>query len=200
MNSQVNASHKIQRGATSQALPLFPSEKLPLHLGEGLSPTRFFAIDRKRQQPRYPPNLTIVPIKLCSVRKRRHYRGGLNRAGMTNRARELRTNQTRAESCLRERLRNGQMLGFKFRRQHQFGNYIADFYCHEAQLVIECDGSIHNLNDSWQHDQSRDVYMIGQGLRVLRFSNEEVLENTGAVLLKIAEYLPSSRDDAAHRA
>jgi very-short-patch-repair endonuclease len=92
------------------------------------------------------------------------------------------------------------MLGFKFRRQHQFGNYIADFYCHEAQLVIECDGSIHNLNDSWQHDQSRDVYMIGQGLRVLRFSNEEVLENTGAVLLKIAEYLPSSRDDAAHRA
>jgi very-short-patch-repair endonuclease len=122
---------------------------------------------------------------------RRHYRGGLNRAGLANRARELRADETRAESRLWKELRNGRMQGLKFRRQHQFGNYIADFYCHEAQLVIECDGSVHSGNDSWQHDQSRDVYMIGQGLRVLRFANEEVLENTQAVLQKIADYCTS---------
>ena len=88
-----------------------------------------------------------------------------------------------------ERLRNRQMHGFKFGRQHQFGDYIADFYCHEAQLVIECDGSIHETNENWQHDQVRDTYMVGQGLRVLRFKNEDVLNNTVEVLRKIAECL-----------
>jgi very-short-patch-repair endonuclease len=81
------------------------------------------------------------------------------------------------------------MYGFKFRRQHQFGDYIADFYCHEAQLVIECDGSIHETNENWQHDQLRDAYMVGQGLRVLRFKNEDVLNNTVEVLRKIANCL-----------
>lgn len=126
---------------------------------------------------------------LCGVEKRRHYRGGFNRAGMVTRARELRANQTQAESCLWSMLRDRQMYGFKFRRQHQFGDYIADFYCHEAQLVIECDGSIHQSNESWQHDRARDAYMIGQGLQVLRFKNEDVLNKTAEVLRKIAEFL-----------
>ena len=129
------------------------------------------------------------PRNLFGVRKRRHYRGGFNRAGLSTRARELRNNQTRAESCLWEKLRNRQLYGFKFRRQHQYGNYIADFYCHEAQLVIECDGSIHQTNENWQHDQARDVYMVGQGLRVLRFTNEEVLNDLDEVLRRIAEFL-----------
>jgi type I restriction enzyme R subunit len=123
------------------------------------------------------------------VKKLRHYRGGLNHAGMVPRARELRTNETPAESCLWSRLRNRQLHGFKFRRQHQFGNYITDFYCHEAQLVIECDGLVHDANETWQHDQTRDAYMVGQGLRVLRFSNDDVLNNTHAVLRKIEKYL-----------
>ena len=126
---------------------------------------------------------------LSGVKKRRHYRGGFHRAGMVTRSRELRTNQTQAESCLWDKLRNRQLYGFKFRRQHQFGDYIADFYCHEAQLVIECDGSIHQTNENWQHDQVRDTYMVGQGLRVERFSNEEVLNNIGVVVDKIAESL-----------
>ena len=126
---------------------------------------------------------------LGSVKKLRHYRGGFNRAGRLTQARELRTKETKAESRLWSILRNRQMHGFKFRRQHQFGNYIADFYCHEAQLVIECDGSIHETNENWQHDQTRDAYMIGQGLRVLRFANEEVLNNTQAIVKKIQEFL-----------
>ena len=108
---------------------------------------------------------------------------------MVEQARKLRTRETRAESWLWTKLRNRQLCGFKFRRQHQYGNYIADFYCHEAQLVVECDGSIHETNENWQHDQTRDAYMVSQGVRVLRFTNEEVTNNTDAVLEKIAKYL-----------
>ena len=108
---------------------------------------------------------------------------------MAKQASELRNNQTEAELCLWRLLRNRQLSGFKFSRQHQFGSYIADFYCHEAQLVIECDGCIHEINENWQHDQARDAYMTGQGLRVLRFTNEEVLHDTEEVLKEIAKFL-----------
>src|SRR5688500_8940693 len=108
---------------------------------------------------------------------------------MLTSARELRTNATQAELYLWSKLRNRQLCGFKFRRQHQFGKYIADFYCHEAQLVVECDGSIHGTNENWQHDRTRDIYMVGQGLRVLRFKNEEVLNDIEAVLKEIARFL-----------
>jgi type I restriction enzyme R subunit len=103
----------------------------------------------------------------------------------------LRKKQTPAEALLWELLRNRQLLGFKFRRQHQYGDYIADFYCHEGQLVIECDGAAHDPNEAWHHDQNRDAYMIAQGLRVLRFTNERILNDTEQVLEEICSYLPS---------
>ena len=108
---------------------------------------------------------------------------------MLNLARELRRSETKAESFLWERLRKKRLFGFKFRRQHQFGNYIVDFYCRQAQLVIECDGSVHDTNESWQHDRSRDAYMVGQGLRVLRFSNDEVLNNIDGLVARIVTHL-----------
>jgi len=123
--------------------------------------------------------------------KARQYRGGYQFAGLVARARELRKKQTPAEALLWQLLRNRRLLGFKFRRQHQFGDYIADFYCHEAQLVIECDGSAHDPNEAWHHDQERDAYMIAQGLRVLRFSNERIANDTENVLEEIAAFLPS---------
>jgi len=83
------------------------------------------------------------------------------------------------------------LLGFKFRRQHQLGDYIADFYCHEASLVVECDGSVHDPNEQWHHDRNRDAYMIAQGLRVLRFTNEQILNDIENVLRQIKDYLPS---------
>ncbi len=92
-----------------------------------------------------------------------------------------------------ELLRNRQLLGFKFRRQHQFGDYIADFYCHEAKLVIECDSAIHEPNEQWHHDQSRDAYMAAQGLRVVRFANEQILNDAENVLNEIASLLNSER-------
>ncbi len=83
------------------------------------------------------------------MKAKRHYRGGYRSAGLTKLARELRKQQTSAEDLLWQLLRDRRLLGFKFRRQHQFGGYVADFFCREAQLVIECDGEIHNRNEAW---------------------------------------------------
>ena len=80
--------------------------------------------------------------------KQRQYRGGYQLAGLLELARELRKRQTSAETLLWQLLRDRRLLGFKFRRQHQFGNYVTDFYCREAALVIECDGSAHRGNES----------------------------------------------------
>src|SRR5437868_10293157 len=106
------------------------------------------------------------------MKAKRHYRGGYQSARLTTLARDLRKQQTSAEDLLWQLLRDRRLLGFKFRRQHQFGDYVADFFCREAQLVIECDGEIHNRNEAWHHDQN---YMISQGLRVLRISNQRIL-------------------------
>jgi len=128
------------------------------------------------------------------VRRNRHYRGGYQAAGLTRRARELRSIQTPAEVLLWKILRKRQQLGFKFRRQHQFGDYVADFYCHEGRLVIECDGAVHNGNDQWQHDQARDAYMVSHGLRVVRFTNNEILGDVKTVIEKIQLALSNSSE------
>src|SRR5436189_6365296 len=106
------------------------------------------------------------------MKKTRQYRGGYQVAGQTSLARRLRRTNTPAEDLLWDVLRDRRLLGFKFRREHQFGDYIADFFCREASLVVECDGDVHERNESFHHDTNRDAYMINQGLRVLRFSNE----------------------------
>jgi very-short-patch-repair endonuclease len=128
---------------------------------------------------------------------RRQYRGGYQFAGLTDLARKLRKSQTTAEVLLWQLLRNRQLLGFKFRRQHQFGDYVADFYCRDAQLVVECDGSVHEPNEQWHHDQNRDAYMIAQGLRIIRFTNDRILNDTENVLEEIAKYLRSSSERRA---
>ena len=110
---------------------------------------------------------------------------------MTETAREMRKESTDAETRLWQRLRNRRLGGFKFRRQHQFGDYVADFFCYEANLVIECDGSVHDSNEQWNHDQNRDAYMVQQGLRVLRFKNDEVANHIESVLARIVVFLPS---------
>jgi len=127
------------------------------------------------------------------MHKQRQYRGGYEFSGLVKLARQLRKSQTSAETLLWDLLRDRKLPGFKFRRQHQLGDYVADFYCREAQLVIECDGTIHQGNESWYHDQNRDIYMINQGLTVMRFKNEEVLTETDRVLSDIAACLTGQR-------
>ena len=123
----------------------------------------------------------------------RQYRGGFEYTGSLRRSRELRKNATEAELLLWESLRKRRLLGFKFRGQHQFGNYIADFYCHEAKLVIECDGGIHSSVEAWNHDQNRDAYLSSLDLRVLRFTNDEVLKEITRVLTVIEQYLREAK-------
>ena len=123
------------------------------------------------------------------MNKPKHNRGGFEYSGSLTLTRELRQTSTDAEAFLWKRLRNRQLLGFKFRRQHQIGNYVADFYCHKARLVIECDGGIHSRAQAWHHDQNREAYMSALGLRTLRFTNEEVLNETERVLSEITDYL-----------
>jgi very-short-patch-repair endonuclease len=130
-------------------------------------------------------------LKIEVMKRKRHYRGGYKVAGLTEFARELRKQQTSAEDLLWQLLRDRRLLGFKFRRQHQIGDYIADFFCREANLVIECDGAIHDRNEAWHHDQNRDAYMINQGLRILRIANERILNDTENVLLDIQQDLHS---------
>jgi type I restriction enzyme M protein len=117
----------------------------------------------------------------------RDYRGGFHYAGLVERARELRRKQTPAEEAMWETLRNRQFMDLKFRRQHQFGNYIVDFYCHEAKLVVELDGAPHSEEARMKHDKKRDAYLTTMGLTVLRFPNSQWAEDPNGVLDKIAE-------------
>jgi very-short-patch-repair endonuclease len=74
-------------------------------------------------------------------------------------AKGLRRNMTPSEKALWQRLRSNKIAGLKFRRQHPVKYYIADFYCHEARLVIEVDGPIHDRIDRREHDQQRNGVM-----------------------------------------
>ncbi len=94
---------------------------------------------------------------------------------MNTRPRDLRKNATDAERCLWKLLRSRQLEGYKFRRQHPVGRYILDFYCHAAGLVIEVDGGGHYSEHSEHYDLERTAYLDGKGMRVLRFTNSEVL-------------------------
>jgi very-short-patch-repair endonuclease len=105
------------------------------------------------------------------------------------RVRELRRDATDAEKLLWQLLRNRQLHGFKFRRQHPIGGYILDFYCHEANLAVELDGGGHREENQAKRDRERTEYLESKGLRVIRFWNDQVLEQTEAVLGKILESL-----------
>ncbi len=95
-------------------------------------------------------------------------------------ARELRQPQTPAEIKLWARLRDRQLDGYKFRRQHPIGRFITDFYCAERKLVIEIDGDSHA--DQVEYDQARTHWLNEEGYRVIRFSNREVFGQLDAVL------------------
>ncbi|OGX01626.1 MAG: hypothetical protein A3J12_11410, partial [Omnitrophica bacterium RIFCSPLOWO2_02_FULL_44_11] len=126
------------------------------------------------------------PSPLPGVEGRMHYRGGYDFSGLVDKARELRNKQTPAETILWEMLRGRQFMGLKFRRQHQIGDYVADFYCHEHQLVIELDGGIHK--EKIKKDKKRDEYLCSMGFTVLRFPNNQVLEDPQSVLEQIVAY------------
>ena len=112
-------------------------------------------------------------------------------AGGVERARQLRRDLTFPERLVWSKLRNRQMAGWKFRRQHPIGPYFADFACLEAMLVIELDGETHTSGEGIRRDTIRDEFLETQGWRVLRIWNKEGLENLDGVLYTIEEVLRS---------
>lgn len=109
-----------------------------------------------------------------------NFRGNLRRVTLLPICRKLRRGSTEAEKMLWELLRGGQ-LAAKFRRQHQFGLYVLDFYCAEHKLAVEADGSQHLLAAGSAKDESRDDYLKAHGVRVLRFTNVEILSDIEGV-------------------
>jgi very-short-patch-repair endonuclease len=100
-------------------------------------------------------------------------------------ARELRRKATDAEKYLWSLLRNRQLAGYKFRRQHPLGRFVLDFYCHEAKLCVELDGGQHAETAQAEYDRERTAWLNQEGIRVIRFWNTDVLNNIEGVLQSI---------------
>lgn len=101
-----------------------------------------------------------------------------------DRAKELRKHMTPTERILWSKISN-KKLGVKFRRQHPIKNYIVDFYCHTSKIVIEIDGKIHDYQK--EYDSGRQAEIEQFGIKVLRFTNQEIYEDIPSVINKIKE-------------
>ena len=110
-------------------------------------------------------------------------------------ARRLRKSATDAEVRVWSRLRNRNLEGFKFKRQEPIGHYIVDFVCHETKLIIELDGGQHTEPNAY--DDRRTGFLIQNGYTVIRFWNNDVLQNTESILESVRLALsPSWERDA----
>ena len=106
---------------------------------------------------------------------------------LKQKSRQLRENMTDAERHLWTKIRMKQLKGYQFYRQKPIGDYIADFFCPRAKLVIEVDGSQHFSDEMTEYDRIRNEYLSSLGLRVLRFTNIDVLTHITSVVESIIE-------------
>ena len=104
-------------------------------------------------------------------------------------AKKLRENQTQAEEKLWLAVKNNQLEGYKFRRQHPLSIYVADFYCHALKLVVEIDGGYHLTEEQQLLDEKRTSDIEFQGLKVIRFTNEEIMLKLPEVIDKIKAFI-----------
>ncbi len=104
-------------------------------------------------------------------------------------ARDLRNNSTKSEIILWLKLKNKQFYGYDFHRQKPLDNFIADFYCYELMLVIEIDGYSHEFLEVYENDRVKDKRFEELGLSVLRFSDDQVLNDMENVLRELEEYV-----------
>lgn len=104
-------------------------------------------------------------------------------------AKNLRSQLTEPEKVLWERLRLNRLKGYRFKSQHPIGGFIADFYCHKAKLVIELDGKYHDSKSQSEFDANRSSMINEFGLKVIRFRNEDVVNNISLVLSEIEKNL-----------
>ncbi len=102
---------------------------------------------------------------------------------------ELRNNATRSERLLWNCLKNSQLMGYKFRRQHGVGKYVLDFYCPELKLAIEIDGPLHETESGRRHDFQRQQFVESLGIRFLRFTDDEVRLDVDGVVERIRGWI-----------
>lgn len=100
-------------------------------------------------------------------------------------AQSLRNNETQAEKILWEKLRNNQLKGYKFRRQHPISLFIADFYCHQLKLIIEIDGEYHNTLEQIKKDDERTQILQDNGMKIIRFNNYEIENSVDKIITEI---------------
>ena len=98
---------------------------------------------------------------------------------------DLRKSMTPAEKILWERLRKRQINGFRFRRQHPIKDFIVDFFCYDAMLIIEIDGEVHTDSYQNERDIQRTMILKRLGLKELRFTNHQVFNQTEKIINKI---------------
>jgi very-short-patch-repair endonuclease len=118
----------------------------------------------------------------------------MTQSDLVVRARRLRRDQTEAEARLWRALRDGQLNGIGFRRQHPVAGFVVDFYAPQQKLIVELDGGQHDEPEQRVFDEKRTQILQQQGHRVIRFWNNEVFENLDGVLEEIwraASNLPS---------
>jgi len=114
---------------------------------------------------------------------------------LKERRKELRNRLTETERILWTMLKGQKLSGRKFRRQYSIGYYIVDFYCFSERLVIELDGSQHYTIEGIAKDKERDEHMNLLGIKVLRFTNEEVKNNLTSVLKRIEDNFISNPNE-----
>ena len=101
--------------------------------------------------------------------------------GDINRARQIRQDETWAEKLVWRWLRDRRFSAYKFRRQHPIGDYVLDFFCEEAELNIELDGSQHGFPEQQQHDLEREKFLQSRGIKTLRFWNSHLRRNAQSI-------------------
>ena len=101
----------------------------------------------------------------------------------------LRNNMTVAEKILWKKLKDRNLFPSKFRRQHPIDIFIVDFYCHNAKLVVELDGKYHLKREQREYDIGRSAEIESWGLKIIRFANEEVINNSDNVVLQIQQVI-----------
>jgi HsdR family type I site-specific deoxyribonuclease len=170
-------------------------------VGSFFAPYEFFYAWRRAESiilphlnplPRGEDLLDPHPQPLSQGEKGVNYRGNFEFSGLVKRARELRQEQTPAEEVMWELVRNRQLANLKFRRQHQIGPYIVDFFCDELKLVVELDGEVHSEEAQAKKDHKRTAYLESLEFSVLRFDNDVFLNDPESVLNQIVEFKSSS--------
>jgi len=108
-----------------------------------------------------------------------------NKKELVKKRQYLRKRMTKAEIFLWSKLKGKQLNGLKFRRQYGINNYVIDFYCPEQKLAIEIDGGVHGYISRMIHDKQRQRGIEALGIKVLRYTNNDVIKNIKGVLYNI---------------